>query len=100
VPSETRWYRWDGADLVLDLLVQPRASRDGFAEVIGERLKVRLTSPPVEGAANAHLVEWLARQFGVPKSAVTLEAGAGSRRKRVRVHAPKTLPEGLSVRRG
>ena len=50
------WYRWDGGDLLLSLKLQPRSSRDAFAEPWGERLRVRITAPPVDGQANAHLI--------------------------------------------
>ena len=89
------WYRWDGNDLLLDLRVQPRASRDEFGEALGERLKLRLTAPPVEGKANAQLTRFLAAAFGVTKSRVHLESGASSRNKRVRIQAPARLPLGL-----
>jgi uncharacterized protein len=51
---------------------------------------VRLNAPPLDGAANAELIEVLAKTLGVPKRAVTLVTGDRSRRKRVRV-------SGLSV---
>jgi uncharacterized protein (TIGR00251 family) len=86
------WYRWDDKDLLLDLRVQPRASRDEFGEPLGNRLKLRLTAPPVEGKANAQLIRFLAAAFGVTKSRVHLESGASSRNKRVRIQAPERLP--------
>jgi uncharacterized protein (TIGR00251 family) len=69
----------------LRLWVQPRASRDEVVGVQGGAVKVRLTAPPVEGQANAALVKFLSRQLGVPRSAVELTTGAGSRHKVVRV---------------
>lgn len=92
------WYRWDGTDLLLWVRVQPRASRDGFAEVLEDAIKIRLTAPPVEGKANAHLSAWLARQFRVAKSAVRIEAGETSRRKRVRICDPVQIPSALADR--
>ena len=89
------WYRWTGADLLLDLRVQPRASRDAFGEPLGDRLKLRLTAPPVDGKANAQLTRFLAGVFGVPKSRVHLESGAASRNKRVRIQAPERLPPSI-----
>lgn len=88
--------RWDGADLVLELRVQPRASSDAL-ERFGEGLKLRITAPPVDGKANTHLVKYLARTLGVAKSAVVIEAGETGRDKRVRVRGAdperaKTLP--------
>ena len=46
-------------------------------------LKVRLRSPPVEGAANEELIAILAKAFGLPRRAVTIAAGAHARTKRV-----------------
>ena len=65
--------------------VQPRASSSGFVGLRGDALKVRLSAPPVEGAANDALVELLARALGVSRSAVTIVAGATSRTKLVEV---------------
>ena len=86
------WYRWDGDDLILDCHLQPKASRDEFAGLHGERLKIRLTAPPVEGKANAHLMAFLGKAFGVAKSQVSLESGELNRQKRVRIKRPQTLP--------
>lgn len=86
------WCRWDGDDLVLALKVQPKASRDELAEPLGGELKVRITAPPVDGKANKHLIAFLAKLFGVPKSAVILEAGDAGRSKRLRIQKPRRLP--------
>ncbi|WP_447594826.1 DUF167 domain-containing protein [Aquipseudomonas campi] len=86
------WYRWDGDDLILDCHLQPKASRDEFAGLHGERLKIRLTAPPVDGKANAHLMAFLGKAFGVAKSQVSLESGELNRQKRVRIKRPQTLP--------
>ncbi|HTG81160.1 MAG TPA: DUF167 domain-containing protein, partial [Geobacteraceae bacterium] len=61
--------------------VQPRASRTEICGVQGGELKLRLTSPPVEDAANRLCVEFLAKQLGVAKSSVTIIAGIKSRHK-------------------
>ncbi|HTO19924.1 MAG TPA: DUF167 domain-containing protein [Pseudomonas sp.] len=93
----TDWYRWDGEDLLLAVHLQPKASKDGFAGLHGDRLKIRLTAPPVEGKANAHLMAFLAKAFGVPKSQVSLESGELNRQKRVRIRRPQKVPEGLGI---
>lgn len=67
----------------LALLVQPRASR---TRVVGEHdglLKLQLAAPPVDGEANAALLEFLARRLAVPRRQLELTAGEASRRKRV-----------------
>lgn len=90
------WFRWDGEDLILDCHLQPKASKDEFAGLHGERLKIRLTAPPVEGKANAHLLAFLGKTFGVAKSLVVLESGELNRQKRVRIRAPQKLPAELA----
>ena len=94
------YFRWDGEDLILDCHLQPQASSDEFAGLHGERLKIRLTAPPVEGKANAHLLAFLGAAFGVAKSQVELLSGELNRQKRVRIRQPKKLPElpGLTAR--
>lgn len=91
------FYRWDGDDLILDCHLQPKASNDAFAGLQGERLKIRLTAPPIEGKANAHLLAFLAKAFGVAKSQIALESGELNRHKRVRIRRPKQLPAMLEV---
>jgi hypothetical protein len=79
--------------LTLLVRVQPRASRDQVMGPRGDRLKVCLTAPPVEGAANDGLVRFLARELGVAPSRVTVVSGHGAREKRVTVHAPRRCPD-------
>ena len=69
--------------MILELHVQPGAARSEFAGEHGGRMKLRLAAPPVEGKANAALIEFLAEYFGVPKRNVRISAGLKSRRKRV-----------------
>jgi len=61
--------------------VIPRASRSGIAGTRDGALLVRLNAAPVDGAANAELIEVIAGALGVPKRAVTIESGETSRRK-------------------
>ena len=71
--------------VVIDVRVIPRASRAGPAGVRDGALLLRLHAPPVEGAANAEVVDILADMLGVPRGAVTILSGHRSRRKRVAV---------------
>jgi uncharacterized protein (TIGR00251 family) len=87
--------RRDGADLVLDVRVQPRASRSEIAGVHGERLRIRLQAPPVDGKANAALQEFMAGLFAVPRARVTIEHGLTGRDKRLRLHGVQSLPAPL-----
>lgn len=65
--------------------VQPRASRSEIVGLHGDALKVRLSAPPVEGAANAALVELLADALAVSRASVRIVGGATSRSKLVEV---------------
>lgn len=65
--------------------VQPRASRDEIAGVIGGAMKVRLCAPAVENRANEALIEFLASVLKTSKSAVRIRSGEQSRNKRVEV---------------
>ena len=87
--------RRDGADLVLEVRVQPRASRSEIAGRHGERLRIRLQAPPVDGRANAALVEFVAATFGVPRARVTIEQGLTGRDKRVRIAGAPAAPDTL-----
>ncbi|MBI4512353.1 MAG: YggU family protein [Deltaproteobacteria bacterium] len=71
--------------VTVDVLVTPRASREKVGPMVGDRLKVAVTSPPVEGEANGAVIELLARTFGIPKASVTIVRGEGSRRKTIRI---------------
>ena len=71
--------------VVFAVRVVPRASR---SEIVGEHegaLKVRIASPPVDGAANAELIKLLAKTFGVAKSEVEIVGGQTSKLKQVKI---------------
>jgi len=76
----------------------PRASQSEIAGEHGDALKIRLAAPPVEGAANAELVSFLAKKLGVAKSAVRLVKGERGRQKLVEVEGFD--PEELASRLG
>jgi uncharacterized protein (TIGR00251 family) len=69
----------------LAVRVVPRASKAGVVGTRDGAILVRLGAAPVDGAANAELIETLARALGVPRRALTITAGGTSRSKRVRV---------------
>lgn len=87
------WFKWEGDDLVLWLRIQPKASKDAFVGPYGEsEFKVALSAPPVEGKANAQLIAFIAKQFGLPRSNIRLEQGESSRSKRLRLKSPTKMP--------
>jgi uncharacterized protein (TIGR00251 family) len=80
------WLKALPGGIELAVLVQPRASRTRLAGVHDGLLKIQLAAPPVDGEANAALVELLAKLFGIPRKHVELLAGDASRRKRLFLH--------------
>ena len=74
-----------GEGVRLTVQVQPRARRSEMAGLHGDALKIRIAAPPVDGEANAELIRFLAEALMVPRGAVSLRSGAGSRRKVVDV---------------
>jgi uncharacterized protein (TIGR00251 family) len=74
-----------GAVVRVGVHVQPRASKTEIVGLHGAALKVRLQSPPVDGAANEALVSLLADRLGVPRRSIRVAAGATSRAKTVEI---------------
>ncbi|MGI3002892.1 DUF167 family protein YggU [Shewanella algae] len=83
---------WEQQDLLLNLYIQPKASRDQLVGLHGEEFKVAITAPPVDGKANAHLTKYLSKAFKVPKGKIVIVKGELGRHKQVRIEAPKILP--------
>lgn len=79
------WLREVPGAVILEVLVQPRASRTRVVGVHDGRLKVQLAAPPVDGEANQALIDFLAGAIGARRSDVSIERGDTGRRKTVRV---------------
>ena len=86
------WYSWQQRSLQLNIQLAPRSGKDAIEGIYDGRLRLRITAPPVDGKANRALLAFLAGEFGVARSAVCIVSGEKSRRKSVRIHAPKQLP--------
>jgi uncharacterized protein len=67
--------------LWLQVKAQPRARRNEISGLLGSELKVKITAPPVDSAANEALVEYLAATLNCPRRAVTLVRGQASAHK-------------------
>ena len=86
-------FQWkESQTLLLHCHVQPKASRDALVGLYGERLKVQISAPPVDGKANKHLLKYIAKEFGVAKTRVSLIRGESSRQKTLQIIDPKKLP--------
>lgn len=77
-------YFFENVDgIILNVKAQPRSSRSGLDGLVGDAVKVRIRSAPVDGKANKELVETLADAFGLPKSRVVFKGGETSKTKRI-----------------
>jgi hypothetical protein len=75
----------ENGGVTIPILVSPRASKNQIVAVVEGGLKVRIASPPVDGAANKELIGFLAKTFKRPKSAVTILFGDTGKHKRVHI---------------
>lgn len=71
--------------VVFGVRVIPRASKNAFAGEHDGAVKIRISAPPVDGAANNEVIAFLAKAFGIAKSSVTIENGLASRNKLIRI---------------
>ena len=69
--------------VIVNVRAQPRSSKSGLDGLLGDALKVRIRSAPVDGKANKELIETLADVFDLPKSAVVFKGGETSKTKRL-----------------
>jgi hypothetical protein len=78
-------HRTTSDGVLIEVKVTPRSSRKGVSGVTGDYLVVKLNAPPVDGEANAQLIEVLADHFSMRKSDIEVVKGASSRRKTVKL---------------
>jgi uncharacterized protein (TIGR00251 family) len=83
---------WEEDTLVLNILGRPRAKKTQIGKVIGKQLEVFVAENPVRGRATAHMVKFLAQEFDVAESAITVVFGVYNVNKQLRIAAPKRLP--------
>jgi uncharacterized protein (TIGR00251 family) len=79
--------------VTVKIKVEPRSSKSGIIGLYGDALKVKLTSPPVEGKANRELAEVLAKECGVSKSDIEIVSGKSSKNKLVRISGIKSITD-------
>ena len=85
--------------LIFKIRVQPRSSKNRVVGLYGDALKINLTAPPVDNAANKACGAFLANLLSVAKSSVTIVSGHTGRNKQVMVHCQKDGGERESIRK-
>lgn len=85
-------YQWQGHNLLLHCQLQPRSSRNEIIGVHGDRLKICITAPPVDGKANKHLIAITSKWFGTSKKKITIVRGETRQQKTLIIEQPSQLP--------
>ena len=65
----------------IDVVIQPKSSRDEVVGLHGNAIKIKLTAPPVDGKANSALISFLAKKLKIPKTSIIIIRGQASRHK-------------------
>ena len=89
------WYHWQSGDLILRLQVQTRASDNKFAEIIEDRIKLRIKAAAVNGKANEAIIKYLSKEFRTPQSYIQILRGHNNSKKLVQIRNPARLSSGL-----
>ena len=94
---DSPWMRVSTDEVIIEVTARPGASRRGVIGVTGERLVVGVNSRPEKGKANDELIEYLAREMRVPRSALLIVRGDTARRKTIRIvtHEPTKVASRL-----
>jgi uncharacterized protein (TIGR00251 family) len=86
------FYHWEGDILVLNILGRPRSGCDAILGVCGHQLEVSVTAIPRRAGATAHMMRFLAGEFGVAVEDIEVVFGLKNVNKQIRVRAPRQLP--------
>jgi uncharacterized protein len=91
------YLKYHSEGTLLSIKAQPRASKNEFGGILGSELKVKVTAPPVDSAANSAILEFIAEALDCPKSSVVLVRGETSRNKLLLVRglSPSEVEERL-----
>ncbi len=94
--NDSDWIKFNDNSIDIRIYVQPRSSKNEIAGIHGDAIKIKITSPPVDGAANSLLIKFLSKKLGVSKSSISLVSGDKSRKKVVNIEGlTKDIAESL-----
>ncbi len=80
---DNNWIEEIKEGLLICINVQPKASKTEIVGIHKDALKIKLTSPPVDGAANSLLIKFISKELGIAKSRINLRSGERSRQKKI-----------------
>jgi len=87
------FFQWQGDDLLLICHIQPRAKETSIAGTHNDKLKIRVSAPPIDNKANQQITSFLAIEFDIKKSNITLVSGQQHREKKFLIKSPKNIPK-------
>ena len=93
--ASAHWFRWQETTLLLEIALQPGTAKRQIVGLHGGRLKIRIQAPPVDGKANSALIEYLAEEFSVTRSQISILRGISNRSKTLVINQPQVLPASL-----
>ncbi len=88
----TVWFWPTSQGVLFRIVVQPRSSRTQILGLHGDALKIKLTAPPVDGAANAMVIAYLAKRLGVSRSRLEIKTGHTGKQKQILFHFTDDAP--------
>lgn len=91
------YFRWQDDDLILYCHLLPKSKTDEIVGIHGDRVKIKITAPPVDGKANKYLVHFLAKYFNVPKRSIFIQKGEQGKEKQILIKSPNHLPTQLKL---
>lgn len=83
-----KYYYWKGNDLYILLYIKTGANQNKIVGKYGDRLKLQVAAPPIEGKANAELIRFIAKFFSMPQTQIRLISGLHGRNKLVQIKEP------------
>ena len=86
------WFRQTPEGVIFKVLVQPRSSKNMISGLHDGALKIKLTAPPVDNAANQMCLKFLAKSLGISKSRIEISAGYNSRHKQILLRSDRIDP--------
>jgi uncharacterized protein (TIGR00251 family) len=94
--NPTPYVRLEIDGLILSVKLQPRASSNSIEAPLGNELRIKVTAPPVDSAANEALIRFLVEKLSVPRNRIELLRGHTSRHKQLKIYG-MTLEQLLSA---
>ena len=91
------WYRHQQDTVIINVYLQPSAKYTEMVGFYGDALKIRLSSPPIDGRANDALLNFVAKLFDVPRRQVALIRGGKSRHKKIAITGSKIEPLSIGI---